>query len=467
MFEKIDAITGIVVLSLSQIFSSYILSFVRFIVTIPSLLFVKSMVLRSSCIMLPEYVMAYDKFKKYLEYVKDNQIPNARLYSLGSFEARMISGTLTSHDDVVKSSIGKGSFLLRYGWFGFCYIHHDIVNYERTNTSYVESIFTISLLHSGRSIFSKSTDCVLTDFLQSIIGSSFLIDGSGNDNNGNTLGRSIKIKTQQNGYWSSHDIIRAARQLSTVIYNENDISFVLKQCEHFLRPETELWYQKMGIPYHIGFLFAGPPGTGKSSLIMALLTELNLQGSIMSMSEAGLTDYSIRNLLKALPPRSALIIEDIDCAFSNRSNLDNMGDVGASKCKVTMSGFLNAIDGITAPFGIIYLFTTNHIDLLDPAILRPGRIDHVVRMNAGDKNQIMQMFCRFFPSTTYVKEGIDYSRQYADAFGDYPVTMSEVQNHLLPFASYMTDTRSTTKIVDVINSVPDFVEKLKSRKDKC
>ncbi len=63
-----------------------------------------------------------------------------------------------------------------------------------------------------------------------------------------------------------------------------------------------------------------------------------------------------------------MLIEDVDCAFHDRDSEDADG--------ITFSGFLNCIDGVIAPQnGRILIMSTNHIDRLDPALIRPGRVD--------------------------------------------------------------------------------------------
>jgi chaperone BCS1 len=103
------------------------------------------------------------------------------------------------------------------------------------------------------------------------------------------------------------------------------------------------------------------------------------------MNMAGMTDGRIEGALEELPPRSILLIEDIDCAtasFLTRedNNDDNklhrvLGSIDSSKDS-TLSGILNILDGINTPDSIIIMMTTNYPERIDPAILRKGRTDH-------------------------------------------------------------------------------------------
>ena len=74
---------------------------------------------------------------------------------------------------------------------------------------------------------------------------------------------------------------------------------------------------------------------------------------------------------------------------------------------LSFSGFLNALDGIRSQEGQILFMTTNHIEKLDPALLRPGRCDVQVKIDNASEKQIIEIFRRFFPAS--LTDGKDYS----------------------------------------------------------
>ncbi|KAK9948556.1 hypothetical protein M0R45_004125 [Rubus argutus] len=119
-------------------------------------------------------------------------------------------------------------------------------------------------------------------------------------------------------------------------------------------------YKKVGKAWKRGYLLYGPPGTGKSSLIAAMANYLKV--------------------LLSTTNRSIVVIEDIDCSVK----INNREAAGPCKTtaslhqsKFTLSGLLNFIDGLWSSCGDerIIVFTTNNKDKLDPALLRPGRMD--------------------------------------------------------------------------------------------
>jgi mitochondrial chaperone BCS1 len=123
----------------------------------------------------------------------------------------------------------------------------------------------------------------------------------------------------------------------------------------------------MGIPYKRSYLFYGPPGTGKSSLAQAVAAEIMFSICFVNCSDR-INDFNFNKLLNTAPKQSIILVEDVDSIFSERKNADHNN-------QLTFSGFLNAIDGVRSQEGRIIIMTTNYKERLDPALLRPGRVD--------------------------------------------------------------------------------------------
>lgn len=94
------------------------------------------------------------------------------------------------------------------------------------------------------------------------------------------------------------------------------------------------------------------------------------------------SNNDLRRILLATANRSILVIEDIDCSGLKDRTISNDDD-DKKKVKITLSGVLNIVDGLWSSVGNerIIVFTTNHKDRLDPALLRPGRMDMHVHMS--------------------------------------------------------------------------------------
>ncbi|OTA82742.1 hypothetical protein M434DRAFT_24946 [Hypoxylon sp. CO27-5] len=132
---------------------------------------------------------------------------------------------------------------------------------------------------------------------------------------------------------------------------------------------------------------------GKSSFIQALAGELDFSVAMVNLSEIGVTDDKLAFLLTKLPERTILLLEDADSAFVNRRKREADGYNGGT---VTFSGLLNALDGLSAGEERIAFLTTNHVELLDPALIRPGRVDMMVRIGEATRYQAAQMWDRFY-----------------------------------------------------------------------
>ncbi|KAK7429288.1 Complex III assembly protein translocase and chaperone [Neonectria magnoliae] len=184
---------------------------------------------------------------------------------------------------------------------------------------------------------------------------------------------------------------RKKRPLASVILDEGVKEAVVDDVKDFM--ERQQWYVDRGIPYRRGYLLFGPPGSGKTSFIQALAGELDFSVAMINLSEMGMTDDKLAYLLTKLPKRSLLLLEDADAAFINRRQRESDGYNGAM---VTFSGLLNALDGVAAGEERIAFLTTNHIDRLDPALIRPGRVDLMLRIGEATRFQAARMWDRFY-----------------------------------------------------------------------
>lgn len=186
------------------------------------------------------------------------------------------------------------------------------------------------------------------------------------------------------------------RPLDSVVLAEGVKERIVGDVKAFIGARE--WYLDRGIPYRRGYLLYGQPGTGKSSFIQALAGELDFDIAMLNLSERGLTDDRLIHLMIKVPPRTIVVLEDADAAFSNRrTQTDADGYRGAN---VTFSGLLNALDGVASAEERIVFLTTNHVDRLDDALVRPGRVDMTVHMGAATAWQVKQLWDRFFSHET-------------------------------------------------------------------
>lgn len=190
--------------------------------------------------------------------------------------------------------------------------------------------------------------------------------------------------------WRPFGQPRKKRMLESVILDKGMSEALVNDVRDFLLSGD--WYHRRGIPYRRGYLLYGPPGSGKTSFIQALAGELDYNICILNLSENNLTDDRLNHLMNHIPDRLILLLEDIDAAFNKR---DQSEDKGYSN-GVTFLGLLNALDGVASAEECITFMTTNHPEKLDPALLRPGRVDYKVLVNNATRYQVEKMFNRFY-----------------------------------------------------------------------
>ncbi len=179
------------------------------------------------------------------------------------------------------------------------------------------------------------------------------------------------------------------RDTESVILKENQMEEITKHIRTFLNNEKA--YASSGIPYHTGLMFHGVPGTGKSSTATAIASEFGLDVYYVSLPVLD-GDEALQDCFSNIPPRSMVVLEDIDVVHATRSREDSEEK---DKKGVTMAGLLNVLDGQLAPHGVVVIMTTNHLEVLDEAIIRPGRIDLISELGALDDFQLRKI-CNYY-----------------------------------------------------------------------
>ncbi|CAK9869675.1 unnamed protein product [Sphagnum jensenii] len=205
----------------------------------------------------------------------------------------------------------------------------------------------------------------------------------------------------------------------------------------------EEFYRRAGKAWKRGYLLYGPPGTGKSSMIAAVANFLQYDIYDVELTEVA-SNSELRKLLIQTTDQSVIVIEDIDCSLdlSERAKVRNKKEAKEKKpdadfkrpgredekSQVTLSGLLNFTDGLWSCCGSerIIIFTTNHIEKLDPALLRSGRMDMHIHLS----------WCTFtaFQVLAYNNLGLekhDLFPEVEKAILDKAITPADVSEHLL------------------------------------
>lgn len=239
----------------------------------------------------------------------------------------------------------------------------------------------------------------------------------------------LTIYCNDDSYWDELQS-KSARHLDTVylpIKIKNDI---IKDLEWFHEYNTIQRYKILGRTHKRVYLFEGIPGSGKTTFISSLASKFGYDVAIINFTDK-VTDGKLLRLIRTLPEKTFLVLEDIDCLFEERKKND------VNKNTVSFSGILNALDGIATPDNFICFMTTNYKCNLDGALLRPGRIDKIVTFEASKKCQIKDIYKSYmgeFYTEDYFK---DFYNKFQELNIKAPVAL--IQEYLFKYLDNPND----------------------------
>jgi len=235
-------------------------------------------------------------------------------------------------------------------------------------------------------------------------------------------------------------VVWYSRPMETVVLDKERKEALVADINDFLSPSSPRWYATRGVPYRRGYLFHGPPGTGKSSLSFALAGLFGLDIHVISLLESTMTEADLNHMFNTLPKRCVVLLEDIDTAGLKRDSNEDADHPDSEKPNsssdngfadlakelrrahravssgggrdtfsqsqgVSLSGLLSAIDGVASHEGRVLVMTTNQPEKLDPALIRPGRVDMRVEFGLATLHQIEEIFFHKYWSDSETQNG--------------------------------------------------------------
>lgn len=263
--------------------------------------------------------------------------------------------------------------------------------------------------------------------------------------------RATKIYKRIDGDWHTYDL--DIRSFDTIYLPSKVMGEITYEFEKF--SEMKQLYKMYQIPYRKGILLYGPPGTGKTSLVKALAYEHQMNIYLVNVNDSDVNDDTISNILSSIGKTGSklLLFEDIDSAFSGKetiknevktykeeqshaitpppkldSNIEIIDDDKEKKEQqnkiaqpkvlemstsipkqnnkyLTYSGLLNALDGVLSGHeGVITVMTTNYVEKLGKAFLRPGRIDRKFKLSYCNDEQFYKMVDTFIKQRLVLME---------------------------------------------------------------
>ena len=220
------------------------------------------------------------------------------------------------------------------------------------------------------------------------------------------------------GFWESIKRIKK-RNINTVILDKEVKNEVNKCIDNYDNKELKERLNKLGINLKMNLILSGLPGTGKSSLMFAIASKLNKDISTIDFNNRELTDHSFICATNKIPKNSIFVLEDIDALYISRNKSDEN--------RVSFSCILNFLDGIYSKEDLITIITTNHLDKLDKAIIRPMRIDNIIHFTHCSKYQYNEIFKLIFPDKTEI------GSEFYKLIKNKKFTTSILQKYLIKF----------------------------------
>ena len=229
----------------------------------------------------------------------------------------------------------------------------------------------------------------------------------------------INIYTCCCRFWKKESEL-TLRSLDTTYIPNKVKEDILKDITFFNDQNTIKRYSELNICHKRIYMFYGPPGCGKTTFIKSLASHFKRNLAYLTIDRE-MDDRDLKKCIQNIPKNSFFCLEDIDSLFIENSRKSDNNSL-------TFSGFINILDGISTPEDTIIFMTTNNLTVLEHAVIR--RINYFVKFTYATKEQVQQMFVKFFPG---------YSNDF-DKFwnhvSDIPITINILEKF---FVKYLFD----------------------------
>ncbi|KAJ3337876.1 hypothetical protein HDU93_000376 [Gonapodya sp. JEL0774] len=218
------------------------------------------------------------------------------------------------------------------------------------------------------------------------------------------------VKSCSGVYEWNFFVTRDSRDLDTVYLDSSIKGKMVKGLDFFFSKKA--LYDRTGITWKRIHLLHGPPGTGKTSMCVAMASRFDRDIAKLAIT-GDIKATDIDSLLTGLPGNSFLLLEDVDALFAKRS----------SKTGVDFSTLINALDGVATASGLVVFMTTNHLDKLEPALIRPGRVDFCAEVTLPSREAVLEALRTLAPEYAHEHE------EFVDRFAN-GITIAAVQKHI-------------------------------------
>lgn len=391
-----------------------------------------------------------DRFKSLWDHIINNIETNNTIFTIKENHTNFQSSRKERHEDARKNYdmfmvYQNKHFEIDENIFVKADIEIENDSNEKEKTSIKTDRITITIYSYKYSLsyLKKYVDEITEKYLMSI-----------KDNRANKRFIYFLDKTEFNSDEESslncwrEDLFESARTFKNIFFDGKQQ--LLDKIDFFLNNRD--WYYEKGIPYSLGIGLHGPPGTGKTSFIKALANYTNRHIIVMSLKTVKTKQqlekfffentYNDDNENNSIAwDKKILVFEDIDCIgdiildrnlekcnkksktrkssrFAKTEENSKAGDMkigeilqavcdinesgvttvssSAKEQPITLDDILNLWDGIRETPGRILIISSNHYDKLDPALIRPGRIDITHELSNASYNTISEIYLHLF-----------------------------------------------------------------------
>lgn len=217
--------------------------------------------------------------------------------------------------------------------------------------------------------------------------------------------KELKVYDMDNPWWPH---TREIRGMNSVVMNHKEKEDLLALLDWW--QGSKEMHSKYGLAWKLTILLYGPPGTGKTSLAQAIAKYLNFDLALLRIDPTKMVE--VKDKISRASKNTVILIEDIDRAIvvpgtekkeepapavTSSSGLVDKGIAKVQKKDTSSQAIpgiellMNALDGVTSPDGVVVLMSTNHLEKLDPALIRPGRVNKKIYLGLFDWEMAKEM----------------------------------------------------------------------------